>query len=155
LYLIIKGAAFVVANEVGANGLVAGRFGRLCLMFETTEECLCDTLLGSDTRVFVGLRKVEGVWEPPGARPTSVTPATDAIVALLRERRRVTDIFNPFNMLMSSWLDTPLVDSQKAWKCGSCFTQSLECRLLIQQRRRYDTFGHCPPTPREFGSHDV
>jgi hypothetical protein len=52
LDLIIKVAAFGVANEVGANVLIAGRFRGLCLMFETIEECLCNTLVEIDTKIF-------------------------------------------------------------------------------------------------------
>jgi hypothetical protein len=49
--LIVKIAPPVVANKMGADILVAGRFSGFGLMLETTQECFCDALLEVDTRI--------------------------------------------------------------------------------------------------------
>src|SRR6266851_1923895 len=53
LDLIVEVAALVVADEVGADVLVAGTLGRLGLIFETTEKGLCNSLFEVDARVLI------------------------------------------------------------------------------------------------------
>src|ERR1700730_1211713 len=64
LDLIIEVAPLVVADEVGADVLVAGTLGRLGLMLETAQKGLCNILFEVDARVLINdilsqiLRKV-------------------------------------------------------------------------------------------------
>jgi hypothetical protein len=53
LDLIIEVAPLVVADEVGADVLVAGTLVRLGLMLETTEKGLCNILFEVDARVLI------------------------------------------------------------------------------------------------------
>jgi hypothetical protein len=53
LDLIVEVASLVVADEVGADVLVAGTLGRLGLMLETTEESLRNILFEVDARVLI------------------------------------------------------------------------------------------------------
>src|SRR6202030_579309 len=53
LDLIIEVAPLVVADEVGADVLVAGTLGRLGLMLETAEKGLCNILFEVDARVLL------------------------------------------------------------------------------------------------------
>jgi hypothetical protein len=53
LDLIVEVAPLVVADEVGADVLVAGTLGRLGLMLETTEKGLCNILFEVDARVLI------------------------------------------------------------------------------------------------------
>src|SRR3984893_10247607 len=53
LDLIVEVAPLVVADEVGADVLVAGTLGRPGLMLETTEKGLCNILFEVDARVLI------------------------------------------------------------------------------------------------------
>src|SRR5216683_7700094 len=53
LDLIIEVAPLVVANEVGADVLVAGTLGRLGLMLEATQKGLCNILFEVGARVLI------------------------------------------------------------------------------------------------------
>src|SRR6202049_1011526 len=53
LDLIVEVAPLVVADEVGADCLVAGTLGRPGLMLETTEKGLCNILFEVDARVLI------------------------------------------------------------------------------------------------------
>src|SRR5580700_6896344 len=53
LDLVVEVAPLVVADEVGADVLVAGTLGRLGLMLETTEKGLCNILFEVDARVLI------------------------------------------------------------------------------------------------------